>query len=382
MFRTMRFVGTVALVVCLPAILALGWWQRDYLMGWYLAHQLVMAKPEEKNHLVESLSKLGEHAQYPLLDYLETSDAKSAPDLCFAIGAMMDHWGGLKSKASQEFYHHLARRFQNLPDDAKTEVLRLMLRMDDSQAREFTPAKDLSGGTRWILGIVAKDGKAPALHASVSIVAEILKTSPDREFQAICADIVSRAIQAGDEDTKVRAIQLAIQPETGMVDLTVQALQDPSVQVRKSAMLACAPALESISVDVLLPSLHDTDSEIRSLCETALGARGLRPEHIKLGKLITDSNPAKRLEVLDYMLEDPELDQSVWLRKLSHDPSAAVRVGALRAMAAQTTVDMSDRIDQMSRTDPSKTVVELASYYQKMARKVQAAETSTTLINQ
>ncbi|MFN6052935.1 MAG: hypothetical protein ACK47R_19065, partial [Planctomycetia bacterium] len=88
------------------------------------------------------------------------------------------------------------------------------------------------------------------------------------------------------------------------------------------------------------------------------------------------------LEVLDYMLEDPELDQSVWLRKLSHDPSAAVRVGALRAMAAQTTVDMSDRIDQMSRTDPSKTVVELASYYQKMARKVQAAETSTTLINQ
>ena len=135
-------------------------------------------------------------------------------------------------------------------------------------------------------------------------------------------------------------------------------------------------------MDVLLPSLHDTDSEIRSLCETALGARGLRPEHIKLGKLITDSNPARRLEVLDYMLEDPELDQSVWLRKLSHDPSAAVRVGALRAMAAQTNVDMSDRIDQMSRTDPSKTVVELASYYQKMARKVQAAETSTTLINQ
>jgi hypothetical protein len=64
-------------------------------------------------------------------------------------------------------------------------------------------------------------------------------------------------------------------------------------------------------------------------------------------------------------MEDSELDQSMWLRKLSHDSSPAVRVAALRMMSLQETTDLNDRIDQMSRSDPSKTVSELATYYLK-----------------
>lgn len=379
MFRTIRFVATIALLVGLPILLALGWWQRDYLMGWYLSHQLVVAKPEEKNHLVEALSKLGENAQYPVLDYLESTDPKSSRDLCFAIGAMMEHWGGTTSKPTREFFHHLARRFQKLSEEARVEVLKLVQRLDDPKENQFTVARDLSEGTRWILGIVAKEGKSPTLAIGLSIAEDILRSKPDREFQTLCSDLVARAILSGDEETKVRAIHLAIQPESGMVDLTVQALQDPSVAVRKAAMLACAPALDAVSVDILLPSLHDPDPEIRTLCESSLKARGLRKEHIHLGRMITDPSPGKRLEVLDLMLEDPELDQGVWLRKLSHDPSAAVRGASLRAMAMQSMVDMSDRIEQMARTDPSKTVVELAAYYRKLAKNnTPAAEASAT----
>lgn len=378
MFRTIRFVTTIALVVCLPFLLAVGWWQRDYLMGWYLSHQLVMAKPGEKNQIVEALSKLGESAQHPVLDYLESTDPKSSGDLCFAIGAMMEHWGGTKSKSTQEFYHHLARRFQKLPEESRVEVLKLVLRLDDPKDTDFTPARDLSEGTRWILGIVAQDGKSNTLAAALTIAQEITRSKPDPEFHSLCSDLVSKAIRSGDEETKVKAIRLAIQPETGMVDLTVLALQDPSIAVRRAAMLACAPALDTISVDILLPSLHDADPEIRALCETSLGARGLRKEHIQLGRLITDPRPGKRLEVLDLMLEDPELDQSVWLRKLSHDPSAAVRCAALRAMATQSPVDMSDRIEQMARTDPSRTVVKLATYYRKMVNSAPATAEATT----
>ena len=81
MLKTARFVITLALVVCLPALIGLGWWQRDYLMGWYLTDQLLKAEPQYKSHYIDALAKLGENAQYPLLDHLEKATDASAPDL-------------------------------------------------------------------------------------------------------------------------------------------------------------------------------------------------------------------------------------------------------------------------------------------------------------
>jgi hypothetical protein len=91
----------------------------------------------------------------------------------------------------------------------------------------------------------------------------------------------------------------------------------------------------------------------------------LNKEHLQLGKLLTDPRASKRLEVLDSLMDDTELDQSMWLRKLSHDSSPAVRVAALRMMSIQEIPDLHDRIDQMSRSDPSKTVSDLAAFYLK-----------------
>src|SRR5262249_5149701 len=99
------------------------------------------------------------------------------------------------------------------------------------------------------------------------------------------------------------------------------------------------------------------------LCEAALRGRRLLPEHIRLGRLLTDPNPVVRLKVLDDLDRTPELDPGVWLRRLSHDPSPAVRVAAVRAMSQQTLIDLSDRIDQMARNDPSPTVCQLAQFY-------------------
>ena len=58
-----------------------------------------------------------------------------------------------------------------------------------------------------------------------------------------------------------------------------------------------------------------------------------------------------------------DIDPGLWLRRLSHDPSPAVRVAALRLMWRQKLVDLSDRIDQMARTDDSPTVCQLAQFY-------------------
>ena len=64
----------------------------------------------------------------------------------------------------------------------------------------------------------------------------------------------------------------------------------------------------------------------------------------------------------------PELDAAVWLRRLSHDPAPSVRAAAARAVY-EWGVDLTDRLEQMVRSDPSATVVAQARYYLLKASK-------------
>lgn len=365
MLKTARFVITISLVICMPALIGFAWWQRDYLMGWYLTDQLLKAEPQYKSHYVEALAKLGENAQYPLLDHLEKANDTGAADLVKALGKMFVSWGGTDSQASQQCFHHIARRYTTFSPQAQVQTLELLVSMADEPKPQNPLTTNLLEGTKLILGSVPGTDNPAALVPAMKIVSSFIKTNKDKELQSRLAGIMAKAITDAPENIKIQAIHLAIAPEVGMPELSIAALQDKNVEVRKVAMIACASAIDSVSVDSLLPSLHDKDPEIRAYCESALIARGLKKEHLQLGKLLTDPRPAKRLEVLDSLMDDTELDQGLWLRKLSHDPSPAVRVAALRMMSLQETNDLQDRIDQMSRSDPSKTVSELAGYYSK-----------------
>jgi len=114
---------------------------------------------------------------------------------------------------------------------------------------------------------------------------------------------------------------------------------------------------------VLFYWLSDPDAQMRQLCEVALRGRGLQDNHIRLARLMADPRPTVRMEVLEAIEQVPDLDPGAWLRRLSHDPSPAVRAAAARAAANQTQVDLSDRIDQMAQNDPSPTVQQVARYY-------------------
>jgi hypothetical protein len=111
-----------------------------------------------------------------------------------------------------------------------------------------------------------------------------------------------------------------------------------------------------------LPLLHDPDAEVRRLCELALRGRGLQDSHVMLARLISDANPVVRLQVLHQLRGARDVDAGVWLRRLSQDPSAAVRAAAIRAAAEQQT-DLGNRLVEMQREDASATVRELAAHY-------------------
>jgi hypothetical protein len=69
--------------------------------------------------------------------------------------------------------------------------------------------------------------------------------------------------------------------------------------------------------------LHDPDADVRLLCETVLRSRGFQGKHLKLARLITDPRPSVRLQVLEYLESDTDLEPGVWLRRLSVDAGAS-----------------------------------------------------------
>src|SRR5262249_31247207 len=107
--------------------------------------------------------------------------------------------------------------------------------------------------------------------------------------------LVAAALHAETTDNRLRAVRLTLCP--GMADLLEQVanlLSDESAEVRRAALVAVSRAREAVHEDQLLPCLHDSDADVRRLCEQTLIARGLRREHLELGRLLTDPQPATR----------------------------------------------------------------------------------------
>src|SRR5262249_34513341 len=154
------------------------------------------------------------------------------------------------------------------------------------------------------------------------------------------------------------------QPEMGLLEQVPPLLSDPVAEVRREAMLAARSAPEGVvRTDHLLRWLHDPDEDVRRLCESVLRGRNMTEAHLKLARLLTDDRPAVRLQVREALQSETDLEPGVWLRLLSVDPDAAVRVAAIRAACSHPLVDLTDRIEQMAQSDPSPTVCQLARIY-------------------
>src|SRR5262249_45597767 len=127
------------------------------------------------------------------------------------------------------------------------------------------------------------------------------------------------------------AVVLAMRKEIGLATAVVPLMGDTEAAVRRAAMIAVGASRELVPDDDLLPWLHDPDPGVRELCETTLLARGLRDQDVRMGRLVTDADFLKRLEVIGYLQHDDQVDPQVWLQRLSRDPVPAVRAAAARA---------------------------------------------------
>jgi len=204
-----------------------------------------------------------------------------------------------------------------------------------------------------------KEARRKALELSEIL----LKNLQNTEVRNSCRDLIRACLQDDEPENRLKAVQLGSRPPINLLSEIVPRLRDSNPNVRYAALLVLGIATEVLATDDLLPCLHDSNAQIRRLCQMALLGRGLRDEHIRLGRLLTEPDARKRLQVPDALRQTTDLEPGIWLRWLSHDPSPAVRAVAIRAAMETSNVEMKDRLSQMSQNDPSTTVRQLAKFY-------------------
>jgi hypothetical protein len=343
---------------------SMAWVERGTLLAWFYLQRLAAADEAGREAWVERVAGLGEEAVPGLLGMLGRPDPRACGNARAALERLVADWGSTADPRTADLALHLAREFSRLSPAGRQQALALMaawFRPDGPPA-----SRSLLQPAARLLGEAAAVEDEEVRSAALELCARVLAQPDNAEILPSAQDLVGAGLRAAAADNRLRAVRLALYfpPSYRLRTHVVPLLADPEVEVRRAALLAVGPApADEVSEESLLPSLHDSDPEVRRLCEVALGGRGLRPDLIELGRLLTDPRPVTRLLVLDRLYRTPDLDPGLWLRRLSHDASPAVRVAAMRAMTQQPHIDLSDRIDQMARSDPSPTVCQLARYY-------------------
>jgi hypothetical protein len=209
------------------------------------------------------------------------------------------------------------------------------------------------------------------VHDAALKLCEVLLTAQIGPSKAM-REFVSVALGDKDMNNRVKGVRLACAPGMDQIKQILPLLDDAEPEVRRLVMQFIGGRPKSVDLladDDLLRWLNDPDAEVRRLCETALARRGLSPEAVQLGRLITHAKPAVRLEVLKYFYPGSDLDANTWVRHLSHDPAPEVRNAAMRAAVQLDLRNLGDRLDQMAQMDPSPTVRQLAQHYFSVQKK-------------
>jgi hypothetical protein len=367
MGRFFPFRGKKSFVlIVLLALAGLGWWQRTPFLAWYYVHGLTSAGDDERERWVERAANLDTAALPNLFACLSRDDPRACVNAEAVLVRLVKEWGNNDSRTLL-FAEQLGERFSDLSVFGQRCALELAIMVLRAQADgPQVPARAVQAAGR-MLAAAAQLSDQGVQFRALALAEVVVDVVPQGQWGDTLREVVPTGLKSLDADCRIRAVHLTLhgglRADTDLLAQVVPLLRDPANTVRRAAILAVGMAPKAIHEDDLLPLLHDPDPEVRRLCEAALRGRGLREDHLKLARLISDSRPSARLGVLDHLARATDLEPGAWLRRLSQDPSPAVRAAAVRAAAAQTQVDFSDRLRQMAQDDPNPTVRQLADHY-------------------
>jgi HEAT repeat protein len=332
------------------------WWQRGTILAWVYFQGLAQAGDNDRQAWIERVASLDGEAIPGLCRCLEKPEPAVCANAKAALVRLAADWPSADSR--QESLHtRLAAAFPRLSMAGQCTVLSLYATWA-GRAMSTTMAEAA-------VRLLGQGGRAPDKDVrgqALALTAALVNQDLSAEQTALCRELVRTALRDSEAVNRTEAARLAVHPRFGLARDVAPLLDDPAPEVRQMAMAAVGSAPDAVATDDLLRSLHDSDADVRRLCEAALRGRGLRPADVAMGRLVTDASPTIRLKILN-RLPRTGLEPGVWLRRLSQDPNPAVRAGAIRAAADYAQVDFRERLEVMSQHDPSATVRQLAEHY-------------------
>ncbi len=168
-----------------------------------------------------------------------------------------------------------------------------------------------------------------------------------------------------DRDPRVRIAAVACLGNNPLTPVAAQAipyLDDPeSPDVRKQVLASFAARPAILSDELVLKHLNDRAPTIGLIAEMVLKTRGLSQEQISLGSMIYHPKPEMRASVIPLIRNRSDIDPVVWLLQLSRDTEESVRLGAIDALAKQSSPEVNRRLAEMAASDQSTEVRKAAS---------------------
>jgi HEAT repeat protein len=361
-------------ILVLLALTAVACWYLTPLRSWYYLRGLAAAGDEDRDVWVQRVASLDTEALPGLLALLGRDDPQSCFNAQAALSCLIQRWGNT-DRRTLNLAEQLEQSFPSLKVPGQQSILELEAVLVTTGNNKPPPASSVIRAASRILLASAKFTDRSIRARTLALASVLVHPAQPAEVMKACRELARQGLLDPDADNRVRAIHLTLQPallsDLDLAEQVVPLLKDPMPEVRRVAMLAVGnvrrnpedPDSALVAIDDLLSWLHDPDADVRRLCEEVLRSRGLREGALRLGKMITDERPSVRMGVLDHLFDNADMTPSDWLRRLSHDPSPAVRAAAARVAGSQTLVDLSDRLRQMAQDDPSPTVQQLAAYY-------------------
>ena len=345
--KRLLFAGIGLALAAGIAVLCLEW---GSLRAWWVLGGLKRADEAARPAWVRSAVALGPAGVEGVLAGL--ADEAGADACAEALAAMANEWAG--DERGSALAAHLTRLVPKLPEAGRARALAALARGCVGPMREASAR---------LLAEVGADTALPVQEAALELAAALLRKPGQEQAVPACRRLARAGLASRSPGSRLRAVSLALQPGMDLLEEVGALLRDPVAEVRRAAVVAVGPADQAVKDEALLACLHDKDAKVAKLAAAALRGRGLRPEQVEMGRLFTHPRSLARVQVLDRLREVRDADPAVWLRRLSHDPSPAVRCAALRMMSEQLPGELGDRIEQMADSDPSPSVAQVARYY-------------------
>jgi hypothetical protein len=365
--------------IILMLLVAAGGWalvQRESLLAWYSVRQLIRSDEADRDRLAERVAERGEAAVPGLLDGLSASDETACANVRAALDKIGARWGAADARTTA-LLRQIGDKWPQLSGPGRRVVLESAAGWIRALPQNRKPEPGVVPAAADLLAAAAKDDAE--VRASGLALCDCLMTLPaSAAAREPACQLVRACLKAEAPEVRLRAIRTSLRPGMDLSEQVAILLNDPAVEVRRAAIGAVGPPDKAVPDETLLPCLHDSDREVRRLCEEALrDLRGVKPVHLKLGRMLCHPDFMVRMQLLEEVREFQRLEQErnvpipidpgVWMCRLSHDAKPSVRAAAAWLMARQPREDCARRLAEMARDDPSPTVCYLAGYYLRTA---------------